>query len=120
MAKLLPSSSTSTLSGFANSADTAQPLSAEPLDSPCPWPLASGVICSHDRTPHERAERRFNRANIAANIPGSKKSSGGGVVVCPRGVLVVGGAVFQTSVQDADVAVGELAERGLVADLSVA
>jgi hypothetical protein len=39
-------------------------------------------------------------------------SSGGGVAVGPGGVLVVEGSGFEAAVQDADVAVGELPERG--------
>ena len=45
-------------------------------------------------------------------------SSGGGVVVGPGGVLVVEGAGLEAAVQDADEAVGELAQRGLVADVA--
>jgi hypothetical protein len=56
----------------------------------------------------------------AADIPGFSKSSGGRGVVCPCGLLVVGGAGFQAAVEDADEAVRELSERGLVSDLSVA
>ena len=45
-------------------------------------------------------------------------SSGGVEVVCPGGGFVVAGAGLQAAVQDADEAVGELAQRGLVADIS--
>jgi hypothetical protein len=38
----------------------------------------------------------------------------------PGGVLVVSGAGFETAVQDADEAVGELAECCLVADVAIA
>ena len=41
-------------------------------------------------------------------------------MVCPGGVFVVGGVGLQAAVEDADEAVGELAEGGLVADLAVA
>jgi hypothetical protein len=37
-------------------------------------------------------------------------------LVCPGGVFVVDGAGFEAAVQDADEAVAELAERGVVAD----
>ncbi len=43
---------------------------------------------------------------------------GGGLAVCPGGVLVVGGAVGQAAVEDADEAVGEGAE-GLVVEVAV-
>ena len=56
----------------------------------------------------------------AADIPGFSKSSGGRGVVCPCGGFVIGGVGFQAAVEDADEAVGELSERGLVADLEVA
>jgi hypothetical protein len=44
-------------------------------------------------------------------------SSGGCCVVCPGGLLVVAGVGLQAAVEDADEAVGELAERSLVADV---
>ena len=47
-------------------------------------------------------------------------SSGVGHDVCPGGVFVVGGVGLQAAVQDADEAVGELAQCGFVADLAVA
>jgi hypothetical protein len=59
-------------------------------------------------------------APTAADIPGSWLSSGGFGVVVPGGVFVVGGCGFEAAVQDADEAVGELAQRGLVADVAVA
>jgi hypothetical protein len=54
----------------------------------------------------------------AADIPGFWLSSCCGVVVSPRDVFVVEGAGFQAAVQDADVAVGQSAQRGLVADVA--
>lgn len=45
-------------------------------------------------------------------------SSGVCHVVAPGGVFVVGGSGFEAAVQDADEAVGELAEGGLVADVA--
>ena len=45
-------------------------------------------------------------------------SSGAGLDVCPGGVLVVEGPGFEAAVQDADEAVGELAEGGVVADVA--
>ena len=42
------------------------------------------------------------------------------VVVSPGGVLVVVRAGFQAAVEDADQAVGELAQRGVVAGVSPA
>ncbi len=59
-------------------------------------------------------------SRIAADLPGSVVSSSGVEDVCPGGVLVVGGLGFQAAVEDADEAVGELAQGGLVADLPVA
>jgi len=44
-------------------------------------------------------------------------SSGGAGVVVPGEGFVVGLAGLQDAVEDADPAVGELAQRGLVADL---
>jgi hypothetical protein len=38
--------------------------------------------------------------------------------VCPGGLFVVGGVGLEAAVQDADEAVGELAEGGLVADVA--
>ena len=45
-------------------------------------------------------------------------SSDVGDVVVPGDVFVVGGAGFEAAVQDADEAVGDLAEGGLVADVA--
>jgi hypothetical protein len=45
-------------------------------------------------------------------------SSGVGHVVAPGGVFVVGGSGSEAAVEDADEAVGELAEGGLVADVA--
>jgi hypothetical protein len=47
-------------------------------------------------------------------------SSGGFGVVVPGGVFVVGGCGLKAAGQDADEAVGELAQRGLVTDVAVA
>ena len=47
-------------------------------------------------------------------------SSGAVLDVCPGGVLVVAGSGFEAAVQDADEAVGELAEGGVVADVAAA
>src|SRR4051794_20636045 len=47
----------------------------------------------------------------ATDIPGFSMSSGGAVAMRPGGGFVVAGAGLQTAVQDADEAVGELAER---------
>jgi hypothetical protein len=44
-------------------------------------------------------------------------SSGGCCVVCPGGLLVAAGVGLQAAVEDADEAVGELAERSLVPDV---
>ena len=54
----------------------------------------------------------------AADIPGSVVSSSGAQVVLPGGVLVVEGAVSEAAVEDADPAVGELAQGSLVTDSS--
>src|SRR3954453_11926312 len=50
----------------------------------------------------------------AADIPGFSLSSSGAQVV-PGGVFVVGSVGLQAAVEDADEAVRELAQRGLVA-----
>ena len=47
-------------------------------------------------------------------------SSGRCCVVCPGCVFVVAGSRFEAAVEDADEAVGELAEGGLVADVAAA
>jgi len=47
-------------------------------------------------------------------------SSSGCRVVTPGGVFVVAGLGLEAAVEDADEAVGELAECGLVADVPVA
>jgi hypothetical protein len=58
---------------------------------------------------------------MAADIRGSLLSSGGFGVVGLGGVFVVGGCGCEAAaVQDADEAVGELAQAGLVADVAVA
>ncbi len=57
-------------------------------------------------------------ARTSADIPGFQPSSGGGQDVCPGGVFVIGGVGLQAAVQDADKAIGELAERGLMTDLA--
>src|SRR5215469_14502124 len=56
----------------------------------------------------------------AADIACSGTSSRGLLVVAPGGLLVVGGAGFEAAVQDADEAVGELAEGGLMTDAASA
>ncbi|MCP2317933.1 putative transposase of IS4/5 family (DUF4096) [Nocardia amikacinitolerans] len=50
------------------------------------------------------------------DIPGARRSSGSGVLVSqgPRHSLVVDGSGLEAAVEDADEAVGELAQRGLV------
>ena len=57
---------------------------------------------------------------MAADIRGSWLSSGGFGVVGLGGVFVVGGCGCEAAVRDADEAVGELAQGGLVADVAVA
>ena len=47
-------------------------------------------------------------APLAADIPGSLKSSGSCCEVGPGGVFVVAGVGFEAAVQDADEAVGQL------------
>jgi hypothetical protein len=66
------------------------------------------------------AHRARSGALHAADIPCSEKSSGGVRVVAPGGVFVVGVAGLQTAVQDADEAVCELPQGGLVADVAAA
>src|SRR5665647_4345 len=63
-----------------------------------------------------RTSARSN-AHRAADIPGFSLSSSGPGVVVPGEGFVVGLAGFEAAVEDADPAVGELAEGGLVADL---
>jgi hypothetical protein len=41
-------------------------------------------------------------------------SSGGGGAVCPRGVFVVGGAVTEAAVEDADETIGEGSQGAVV------
>jgi hypothetical protein len=59
-----------------------------------------------------------DRGLTAADIPGFDMSSGSCVVVGPGDGFVVGGMVLEAAVVDTDEAVGELAKRGLVADVS--
>ncbi len=61
---------------------------------------------------------RWWRGHRSADIPGFQTSSGGGRDVCPGGVFVIGGVGLQAAVQDADEAIGELVERGLMTDLA--
>src|SRR5215217_3283275 len=69
-------------------------------------------------TPATRHGRALARS--VADIPGSALSSSDSLVVGPGGVLVVDGVGFEAAVEDADEAVGDLAQRGLVADAAVA
>ena len=57
---------------------------------------------------------------IAADIPGFDLSSCSCVVVGPGDGFLVAGVVFEAAVEDAEETVGELAQRGLVADVSSA
>src|SRR3954454_7270016 len=66
------------------------------------------AICG--RHPVEPQRRTLS----AADIPGFSLSSSGAQVV-PGGVFVVGSVGLQAAVEDADEAVRELAQRGLVA-----
>ena len=90
---------------------------------PAVWPRLRKLQVFHDfgNSDHEvpwAAMAAFARS--AADIPGSLLSSCGLGVVAPGGVLAVAGSRFEAAVQDADEAVGELAQRGLVADVAVA
>jgi hypothetical protein len=58
-------------------------------------------------------------ARIAADIPCSSKSSVG-LEIGPGGGFVVGGFGFEAAVEDADEAVAELAEGGLMAGAALA
>jgi hypothetical protein len=68
-----------------------------------------------DRRPTAASVTRL----IAADIPGSCESSDACHVVAPGGVFVVGRVGVQAAVEDADESIGELAEGGSVADLSI-
>jgi hypothetical protein len=78
------------------------------------------IAVGHGRSLGRGALTFGKRAPAAADIPCSEKSSGGVRVVAPGSVFVVGGAGLQTAVQDADEAVCELPQGGLVADVAAA
>ncbi len=78
----------------------------------------SGTGVGASISPSLEALRAAGRC-LAADIPGFSLSRGRAILVCPGDGFVVGGAGLQAAVQDADEAVAELAQRGLVSDLPV-
>src|SRR4051794_40698170 len=75
----------------------------------------SGVE-GRDRPKSRYAHAQVNRpARPRQTSHGLWVSSRGGGVVGPGGGLVVGGSGFEAAVEDADEAVAELAQRGVVA-----
>src|SRR5439155_14862600 len=89
-----------------------RPDRAQRLGSP---PHPGGLVAGHQR--QRVATTTLTRAPTAADVPCSSLSRGR---LCPGGGFVVDGVGFETSVEDADQAVAELAESGLVTFAAVA
>ncbi len=60
----------------------------------------------------------FRDDRLAADISCFSMSRGSGLKMGPRCRFVVGGLVLEAAVEDADEAVAQLAEGGLVADVA--